>query len=310
MANLMHNYYYGKAGKADYTPDQLPENRVQLFFEMLRIRFSGLVGLNLLYVLFSLPAIAWTSINVMMLNASYNSETGQFAFNFVQDGYLMIYLLLMVPCLGIAGIGATGLMYVLRNWARDQHSFVLSDFKDAIKGNWKQGLVIGLLNGLSLLLAFVSYIYYGQMASQSSVLFYIPQVFVVLLIAIWWMSNMIIYPMMVTYNFNLRQLIRNSMIMVVARLPFSVLFLLGSLAIPVICLIVPYGILIGSLFYLVIGFALTGFVYASYANSCFDKYLNPRIEGAQVGMGMRDPDAIREEEEEIASMEDPNPIER
>ncbi len=310
MANLMHSYYYGKAGKADYTPDQLPANRVQLFFEMLRIRFSGLVGLNLLYVLFSLPAIVWTSINAMMLSSSYNSETGQLVFNFVQDGYLMIYLLLMVPCLGIAGIGATGLMYVLRNWARDQHSFVMSDFKDAIKGNWKQGLVIGLLNGLSLLLAFVSYVYYGQMASQSSVLFYIPQVFVVLLIAIWWMSNMIIYTMMVTYNFNLRQLIRNSMIMVVARLPFSVLFLIGSLAIPVLCLVAPYGILIGALLYLVIGFSLTGFVYASYANSCFDKYLNPRIEDAPVGMGMRDPDAIREEEEEIASMEDPNPIER
>ena len=57
MSGLFNSFYYGKAGKADFTPDQLPKNRVQLFFSMLRVRFSGLIGLNLLHILFSLPAI-------------------------------------------------------------------------------------------------------------------------------------------------------------------------------------------------------------------------------------------------------------
>ena len=48
MSGLFNSFYYGKAGKADFTPDQLPKNRVQLFFSMLRVRFSGLIGLNLL----------------------------------------------------------------------------------------------------------------------------------------------------------------------------------------------------------------------------------------------------------------------
>lgn len=30
----MNSYYYGKSGKGDYTPDDLPKNRWQLFMEM------------------------------------------------------------------------------------------------------------------------------------------------------------------------------------------------------------------------------------------------------------------------------------
>ena len=37
MSGLFNNFYYGKAGKADFTPEQLPKNRVQLFFSMLRV---------------------------------------------------------------------------------------------------------------------------------------------------------------------------------------------------------------------------------------------------------------------------------
>ena len=47
MSGLMNTYLYGKAGKADFTPDQLPANRFELFLEMMRIRFSGLLLMNL-----------------------------------------------------------------------------------------------------------------------------------------------------------------------------------------------------------------------------------------------------------------------
>ena len=47
MSSFFNNFYYGKAGKADFTPDQLPKNRVELFFSTLRVRFGGLFGLSL-----------------------------------------------------------------------------------------------------------------------------------------------------------------------------------------------------------------------------------------------------------------------
>lgn len=279
MSSFFNNFYYGKAGKADFTPDQLPKNRVELFFSTLRVRFGGLFGLSLLYSLFCIPALIWSYINVQML---FYAESPL--------NYMTTYLLIMIPCLGICGIGAPGLMYILRNWARDQHSFTLSDFKDAVKGNWKQGLAVGLINGLSLFLMWISYSFYGQMAATSSLVFVIPQAMVIIAGCVWWMMNMVIYTMMVTYDMKFSQLVRNSAIMVVARLPLSIGIWLLSLLIPVlIALLAPMGPFFTMLYLMVLGYALNGFLYASYANSCFDKFLNPRIEGAQVNMGLRDP---------------------
>ena len=58
FGKLMNNFYYGKSGKGDYRKEDLPKNRWQLFWEMLRIRFSALIRLNLMYVVVWLPAMA------------------------------------------------------------------------------------------------------------------------------------------------------------------------------------------------------------------------------------------------------------
>lgn len=277
--NFFQRFYYGKAGQADYTPDQLPDNRVQLFFEMLRIHFARLFTVNLIYLLFCLPALIWSGINFAVLQAGDMQNP--------QGLLLSFYLPGMIPCLGLAGVGAVGEMRILRNWARDQHVFLMSDYKDAIVGNWKQGLLVGLVNGFSLFIAAMCFFFYGQLAKESA-LWLLPQMLALTITAVWWMMNMLLFPMMVTYDLKFKDLVRNAAIMAVARLPWSVLFLAGSVGIPaMIALFVPYGGIAMVVFYLAIGFALTGFVYASYANSCFDKFLNPRIEGAQVGMGLR-----------------------
>lgn len=296
MSGMMNNFYYGKAGQADFTPEQLPANRVQLFFSMLRIRLSGLVGMNLLYLLFALPAILWSVFNLLAVSSAGNTynEAGEVIAQAALEteqllGYVNVYLLGMIPCLLILAFGTVGVTYVLRNWARDQHSFVMSDFKEAIKNNWKQTLLVGLINGLSLSETFVCYRYYGMMASES-MFWIIPRTLVVIICALWWMVNMLIFPMMVTYEMKFGTLVRNSFIMGLARLPFTVLFSAVPLILTVvIACFVPYGWLVMLAFYVLIGMAGILFMQVSYANSCFDRYLNPRIEGAQVNMGLRDP---------------------
>jgi hypothetical protein len=141
--------------------------------------------------------------------------------------------------------------------------------------------------------------------SRENWLWVIPQMLSLTVCALWWMINMIIYPMMVTYDMKFKVLVRNSAIMVVARLPWSLLFLVTTSVLPALLSMVylPYSALIVALFFLLIGFAFNGFIYASYANSCFDKYLNPRIEGAAVGRGLR-----QDDDEDDEDVEDPNPV--
>ena len=310
MSGLFNSFYYGKAGKADFTPDQLPKTRVQLFFSMLRVRFSGLIGLNLFYVLFSLPTIAWTFINYLaiMTSAGIDLETGEQIAGAAVAGatntYLFQWLIGMIPCLMISSIGRMGLAYTLRNWARDDHSFVMSDIKDAIRENWKTALLIGLISGFSLFVGYICYFYYSSM-SASSLFWLVPQALVIIFMIIWWMATMLIYPMAVTYDMKLRALVQNSFIMVLARLPFSVLFWALPTFIPMAVVYFLPGtipLLVVGLYYLLIGYALYQFMTISYANSCFDRYLNPRIEGADINKGLRDP--AYDEEDETVTEED------
>ncbi len=297
MSGLMNSYFYGKAGQADFTPDQLPKNRLELFFTVLRGQLGKLVQLNLLYDLFCLPLFVWTMLNFQLLTYYLEQEE---SFGLISSGLLNQYLLGMIPCLLIMGLGSAGQMYPLRNWSRDQHSFMLSDFKDSFKENWKKGLVLGLFNGLSLPLVSIGTMFYASMAN-TNLFFIVPQVFVIVAGTVWWMMNMLSFPMLVSYEMKLGQIIRNSVLIAVARLPWSVLFLVLTTAVPfVLATFVPYAAIVLIFYYLLIGFSVTGLIYASYANSCFDRYLNPRIEGAKVGQGLRDPalDYLDEAEEE------------
>ena len=51
-------------------------------------------------------------------------------------------------------------------------------------------------------------------------------------------------------------------------------------------------------YYLFIGFTLSRFVTASYTNAQFDKFINSRIEGAQVNRGLAEEDDEDYEDEE------------
>lgn len=289
MSGLFNTYFYGKAGKGDFTPEQLPKNRFELFLTAIKGQFGKMFWLNLLFDLFCIPMFFWTLLNFSVLS-NYAAETGS-VMGFVNDGYLSSYLIGMIPCLGLMGVGSSGQMYVLRNWARDQHSFMMSDFKDALKENWKQGLVLGLVNGLSLLVLFFCWTYYGALA-ETNVFFFIPQVFTTVIVAVWWMMNMLAFPMLVGYEMKLKDIVRNCALIAIARLPWSVLWLALTVVLPIaIMLLVPYmlAIVIVTAWFLLFGFSFNGLLYASYGHACFDKYLNPRIEGAKVGQGMRDP---------------------
>jgi len=298
LGRFFNSFYYGKAGKGDYTPENLPANRVQLFFETLRVRWGSLVKLNLLYVLFWLPALLWSLWNYMALEGISSMEfAGEIMQSQASEQLLSLvgtWLLILWPCVAITGPATAGVSYVTRNWARDQHSFMFSDFKDAFAANWKQALPISCVSGLMPLLVYVCYSFYGDMASQS-VLYTVPQMLVVVLGVIWLLAQQLIYMLMVTYKLTFRQLVRNSFILSVGKLPLSFGIRLISLAIlalgVLVMLFIPgvsgYAALVLAVYYLFFGFAFSRFLYASYANAVCEKYINPNIEGAGTGMGLR-----------------------
>ena len=287
FGNLFHNYMYGKAGKGDFKISDLPANRFQLFRTTLGVRWSAMVGINMLYALIWLPTFLWTLLNYSVVANAI--EDGQ---EFM--GYVTIYLLGLIVTVGITGPFAAGISYVTRNWARDQHSFVLSDYWDAVKGNWKQAIGVSLITGFMPFLAYISYVTYGQQMANS-VIFVVPLILVFLVILIWILSLKLVYTMMVTYELSFMSLLRNSMLITIARLPFALGIQLAGLWFPALAVALMF-IFPGIDFYLMLawilyfglfGLAFNRMLYASYANAQCEKYLNTRIEGAQTNIGLR-----------------------
>ncbi|MEG0049862.1 MAG: DUF624 domain-containing protein [Clostridia bacterium] len=310
FGKMMNRYYYGKSGKGDYTKEDLPQNRWQLFWETLRVRFTGLVRLNMMYAVAWLPAILvigralmlWYSgiMNIAAMQAEVEAGTMAQAlfvqtlgdFNAAVQGLVMQTLLLLVPCLAITGPCTAGICYVTRNWARDEHSFIWSDFKDAVKENWKQALITSTITAFMPLIAYVCFRFYGDMA-KTNWLFMLPQVLCIMVIAVWMCALLYIYPQMVSYTLTYGNLVKNSLFLAVARLPMTVGLKLLSLVPALLCALVgfitpymQYALMVYGLYYVLIGFALSRFIGASYSNAVFDRFINTKIEGAPVNKGL------------------------
>ncbi len=296
LKNMMNNYFYGKQGKADYTVENMPQNRRQLFGEVFKVRWGSLFGVNLLYMVFWIPAIIWTFINAVLLYRVLSNQIAGYSADDIY-GLLATYLMVLVPLTGLTGPFNAGVTYVLRNWARDEHSFVLSDFKDAVKANWKQGLAVALIDGAMPFLLFVSWRFYGSLTASSPI-YIIPFGLVLLMTLLWTLAGMLTFPMLITYDLKLKDVIRNSMLLTVGKLPFALLIKLATLALPAVALglivLIPsiemHVLMITVLLYLLFMVAFNKLITVSYANWLCETYINPRIEGARTDIGLRPKD--------------------
>ncbi len=296
---LFDRYYYGKAGKRDYTEMDQPKTRVGLFFRVFKDHVFDLIKVNLLQLIFWLPFLLWTFINLASLQSLEITAGQEAEASEMVSGLIMMWFLGLVPCILITGPSSAGSAYIMRSWAKDQHAFLFSDFKDAFKSNWKKGLLTSAITSVVPVLAYTAFRFYSGMSKSNPVLL-VPLVFVAMAVLVFCLMMPLIYPMIIGYELSYRNILKNALLMSAASLPQMVLSRLLT-AIPV--LIFAAGFLMGNgimilaviLYYMLFGFSLARLIYASFANAVFDRFLNPRIKGAEVNAGLR-PAAAKEEE--------------
>lgn len=111
------------------------------------------------------------------------------------------------------GIAQTGITYIARTTTRKKHSFVFSDFKDAVKENWKLGLVLGIINTVAMVLLALDIWYFSvwlnveEEISAFAVLGLGVALF--LLVCITFMKYYI-WTMLITFKLTVKQLLKNS----------------------------------------------------------------------------------------------------
>jgi uncharacterized membrane protein YesL len=154
---------------------------------------------------------------------------------------------------------------------------------------------------------YTSWNFYGNMASTQGVFFMIPQMLVVTIAIVWMLSLVFMYPIIVQYEIKTMGLIKNGLMLAIARLPQTVgirLVTLVPAAIAVVALLMTnslLALLILAAYYIIVGFCLTRFVYASFTNGVFDKYINSHMEGVQVNRGLSTELDDDDDEEEDSS---------
>ena len=155
------------------------------------------------------------------------------------------------------------------------------------------------------MLIYQGWITYGKMSGQNVILV-VPQMLVVLVGILWALSITYMHPLTVTYDLKAKDVFRNGVLLGIARLPFSVGIrllhcvpaLIAFIAVWFFGLDTLLGLVLLCGYYMIIGFGLSRFITASYTNAVFDRFINPKIEGAKVNQGLREKDDPDDEDEE------------
>lgn len=182
---------YNKPGPG-VSKDEPQKKRFFLFFDIYFRKFWKLCQLNFLYILFWIPM----AVGV---------------FTFVVGGPNLLSILLML--LSAVGIGpaTAGATYVMRNFSREEHAFVFSDFKDALVQNFRRAAIVSTISSVLLVVIGVSVWFYNKMILEST-LAIVPVALVLLSGLTVIFVNYYIYTIIVTFEMPLTKMIKNALI--------------------------------------------------------------------------------------------------
>ena len=271
------------------------------FFKNLTRKFSQLLRLNLLMIVQIIPLIVIALVNFLgpksptMSNVMFaplfgiDQASGGAAASSVLDlssiqmGYavyspvititIIVLIVIMAITWGWQNVGAT---YVLRGLVRGDPVFVFSDFFYAIKKNFKQGFILGLIDFAISAILTVDVLYFVQRMNSFGLEFMFFAT--VGLIIIWLMMRFYIYNLLITFDIKIFKLIKNALIFMVLGIGRNMLALFGiallsAIHIILIVLFIPLGIsipIILPFFYLL---ATGGFMACYAAYPVIDKYM-------------------------------------
>ena len=170
------------------------------FWEVYFRKFFDLIKLNML---FAIP----TAVTIVLV----------FAFGFFISGINQSLSFLGYHPFVLLSPFVAGLTFVCRNYAREEHAFILSDFWDAVKNNWKQFLINGLICYVFYMLMSVAISFYSTQVQQNSLL-YVPLVVCLVLAFLFICAQFYIPVMIITFDLSLSKIYKNALIFAIIGL--------------------------------------------------------------------------------------------
>ncbi|MBQ7792435.1 MAG: DUF624 domain-containing protein [Clostridia bacterium] len=255
---------YKKEGKG------VEKNRVRpirplYFLEILGRKFWRLVQLNLVYVGLTLPI--WILLAMFLFS---DTMSNNFSLTYVGDFLYMLGIVFLVfsPLIGPATAGMT---YVLQGFATETPVFQYADFFEQFKKNFKQATLMSAITGL-FILSFSLTLIHGNSSLVVSVGFQLSTMQLPLLICLILLIfvNYYAYSIMVLFQQKFIDIIKNSFIFALAKLPLNLFVLI---LISVIAYFSFRYLVVGMLATILLLYALCGFLVVFSIYPTLEKYM-------------------------------------
>ena len=210
----------------------VPENEPQKpgpirYFIVSGRKFWDMVVLNLLYFLFSLPAIViYTLIGLLFLGKAGDAVGGALASEGMTDIQILelkaaVHIVLsvgfgflMTVLLG-SGAPRAGLSFVLRNYSREEHAFLWSDFWENTKKNLGKGTVIFLIDVLFTFIICLDIASYGGAGTFWGL---IASYIALFIFIIYILMHPYIYMILVTFGLKLKAAYKNALMLTAVKI--------------------------------------------------------------------------------------------
>ena len=254
-------FRYNKPGKGVSKEDA--ENRN--YFVILFRKFSLIIKANLLFCGTNILLLLALLFPVISLFGDTADQTVSYYANILSGKQLMS----PIPFVILALFAPTyaGLTYLCRNFARQEHVFLVSDFFEQTKKNWKQSIAAGFILSAILYIYLTAFFFYWKLGS------------IAMLIVIFFLGTLLVYtsfyvfPQIVTFRLSLWQIFKNSIIFAVVNLPYNMLAFVCLAALHIFLLLkMPILWLILLSFFLI---AFTTFTINFVASGAMSQYITP-----------------------------------
>ena len=242
----------GKERDENYARSTLPTGRWSLFWDIFKGRFSKLVIVNLLIIVFCIPLVAVYFLRYMMVvgqGTMLPANMTGIAWPAMPDiagleqqmilSTDLLWGALMVAAGLIAAVGISGGIYVIRNLVWTEGIFVANDFWRGIKINIVNVLQSTLFYGVFLYLFTISIDAASVVIATGSgneTLMVISQVICYVAIALLTMVYLWMLSMSASYKLKFFRLLKNSLLMTFGMI-FHNIFFVVLMAIPVILIL-------------------------------------------------------------------------
>ena len=303
------------------------------FFKQFGRKFTKILSLNILMIFQVLPLIACAYIYFIAMPKTPSMADPEFAailgtqqystsvlgmlglgFSSTQSPvpaydahvYWIIIAVILVVFVLTYGLQKVGSVYVTRGLVRGDSVFILSDFFYAIKKNWKQGILLGVIDCVIIgVLAHNLMFFFTAAPSGLNSFIYVLTIALIILYTVF---RFYTYLMIVTFNIRLDKVFKNALIFTVVGIKRNILALIGLVIVTAIALIpmlllLQFGLGVALVLPLIYYLGVCSFIYTYAAYPVIKKYMIDPVDTPKKKVEDGENEELSTESSELATAE-------